>query len=185
LDDERLSVAVAGVGALPRREGGFDSITSLLALNFFPDPEEALKEMASIAAPGCTISACVWDYAGKMEFLRFFWDAAAEVDPAAHEHDEGVRFPICGPEALEDLFNSAGFHDVRSDGIEIRTNFASFDDYWQPLLGATGPAAAYASSLEPDRQEALASDLERRLTHGVDGMISLAARAWVVRGRLS
>lgn len=184
LDDERLSFTVAGVGGLPTREGGFDSITSLLALNFFPHPEEAVKEMASIAAPGCTISACVWDYAGKMEFLRCFWDAVVEADPAARELDEGVRFPICHPEALVDLFLSAGLSDVRSDAIEITTDFADFDDYWGPLLGATGPAAAYASSLQGDRQAALARDLERRLTGGREGVISLVARAWAVRGTM-
>lgn len=185
LDDERLSFTVAGVGALPIREGGFDSVTSLLALNFFPDPEGAVKEMTSIAAPGGTISACVWDYGGKMQFLRYFWDAVLETDPAAREYDEGVRFPICRPEALEYLFNSAGLSDVRSDAIDIRTDFTSFGAYWRPLLGAAGPAGAYASSLEPDRQMVLARNLENRLMQGRDGAISLVARAWAVRGMTS
>jgi SAM-dependent methyltransferase len=185
LDHDRVSFTVAGVGALPAKPGGFDSVTSLLALNFFPDPGNAVREMASVSAHGGTISACVWDYAGKMEFLRFFWDAVVELDPAARENDEGVRFPICQPEALVELFNSAGLSDVRSDAIEIETEFRDFDDYWRPLLGATGPAAAYASSLDPDRQARLASNLEEKVRRGGDGTISMVARAWAVRGTTS
>ena len=182
LIDDRVAFAVAGVGALPTRPGGFGSVTSLLALNFFPDPGGAVKEMASVSARGGTVSACVWDYAGKMEFLRYFWDAVVELDPAARELDEGVRFPMCRPDALMDLFSSAGLSNVRSDAIEIRTDFAGFDDYWKPLLGATGPAAAYASSLPPDRQAGLARHLEQRFAPGRDGAISMTARAWAVRG---
>src|SRR5262245_37746666 len=35
--DPRISFVVAGIGQLPDRPGGFDSVTSSLALNFFPD----------------------------------------------------------------------------------------------------------------------------------------------------
>jgi hypothetical protein len=184
-DDDRVSFTVTEVGELPTRPGGFDSVTSLLALNFFPDPGDAVREMASVSAHGATISACVWDYAGKMEFLRFFWDAVVELDPAARGHDEGVRFPICQPGPLVELFNSAGLSDVRSDAMEIKTDFVGFDDYWRPLLGGTGPAATYASSLDPDRQARLASNLEQRITRGSDGTISMVARAWAVRGTTS
>lgn len=68
--DGRTSFVVGGVESLPDRTGGFDSVTSLLALNFFPDTEAAVVEMRSVTAPGGVLSACVWDYAGKMEFLR-------------------------------------------------------------------------------------------------------------------
>src|SRR5262249_31135444 len=75
--DARISFVAAGVGSLPRRSGGYGSVTSLLALNFFPDAEAAVQELRSVAAPRGTVSACVWDYLDGMEFLRHFWDAAA------------------------------------------------------------------------------------------------------------
>ena len=43
------------------------------------------------------VSACVWDYGGRMEFVRCFWDAVAAVDPTARELDEGAAFPLCRP----------------------------------------------------------------------------------------
>lgn len=183
--DGRMSFVAAGVGSLPRRPGGYGSVVSLLALNFFPDSEAAIHEMRSLAAPQATVSACVWDYSDGMQFLRHFWDAAAAVDSAARELDEGNRFPLCRRDALTELFRSGGLGDVRCEPIEIPTVFANFDDYWRPILGGTGPAPSYVASLDADRRAILAQKLERTLQRGIDGAITLTARAWAVRGTVS
>jgi SAM-dependent methyltransferase len=182
LQDDHASFVVAGTGGLPARAGGYGSVTSLLALNFFPDPQAAVSEMRSLTARRGRVSACVWDYAGRMEMLRFFWDTATALDPSAREQDEGKRFPLCHPDPLRDVFGAAGLSDVRCDPIEIPMAFPGFDDYWRPLLGGTGPAPSYVASLSPDRRTALARRLERTLPHGPDGAIALTARAFAVCG---
>lgn len=180
--DSRISFVVGAVGDLPTRPGGFDSVTSALALNFFPRPDAAIEEMHRRTAVGGLVSACVWDYAGGMEFLRRFWDAAVAVDPDARDLDEGRRFPICRPDALETLFRGGGLRHVVCESIEIVTRFSDFADFWTPFLGGTGPAPAYVARLEPDRREVLAEHLERSLPREPDGAIFLVASAWVVRG---
>ncbi|MGB5472398.1 MAG: hypothetical protein WBQ78_02840 [Gammaproteobacteria bacterium] len=107
--------------------------------------------MRSLSAGRGIISACVWDYAGKMELLRYFRDAAVAKDSNARDLDEGKRFPICRPGTLADLFRASRLCEVCCESIEITTEFASFDDYWDPLLGGTGPAPSYVASLDPDR----------------------------------
>jgi len=183
--DPRVSFRVAGIGQLPTRPGGFDSVTSLFALNFFPKPEHAIEEMRAISAVNGLVSACVWDYAGRMEFLRCFWDSVAAVDASATALDEGRRFPICRPDALEPLFRDAGLADVVCDSIEIPTRFSTFAEFWKPFLGGTGPAPSYVAKLDSPQREALASRLERSLPRDTDGAISLVARAWVVRGAVN
>jgi len=177
--DARASFVVAGVGSLPRRSGGYGSITSLLALNFFPDADAALREMRSHAVPGGIVSACVWDYRGKMELLRYFWDAAAAMDASL---DEGSRFPICRPDALTELFLTGGLRGVRCEAIDLPTTFASFDDYWGAFLGGTGPGPTYVASLDAGHRAELARTLEAALPRGADGTIPLTARAWAIRG---
>jgi SAM-dependent methyltransferase len=180
--DVRASFVVAGAGGLPGRADGYDSVTSLLALNFIPDSEAAVHEMRSLTARQGVVSACVWDYGGGMEFLRCFWDAVAAVDSTARKLDEGERFPLCRPDALADLFNGEGLRNVRCEPIEIQTAFASFEDYWRPLLGGTGPAPSYVASIDADRRTTLARTLEQALPRGAKGTIALTARAWAVRG---
>jgi SAM-dependent methyltransferase len=180
--DPRISFVVAGAGGLPRRADGYGSVTSLLALNFLPDPGAAVREMGALVAAAGTVSACVWDYAGRMEFLRHFWDAATATDPAARELDEGARFPVCRPEALVDLFRAGGIEDVRCEPIEIDTAFASFEDYWRPFLGGTGPAPSYVASLDAGRRARLEQRLRQDLSRGRSGPLALTARAWAVRG---
>jgi SAM-dependent methyltransferase len=178
----RAELAVADAQHLPFGPDEFGATVSGLVLNFVPDPLDAVRAMRRVTRPGGVVAAYVWDYAEGMAFLRLFWDVVTEFDPAAEALDEGLRFPLCRPEPLRELFASAGLSDVDGTAIEVQTAFAGFDDYWQPFLAGQGPAAGYVAQLPPERREALASGLRSRLPVNPDGSIDLAARAWAVRG---
>jgi SAM-dependent methyltransferase len=167
--------------AIPVGDAAVDVVVSGLVLNFIPDPRAALAEMARVTAKGGTIAAYVWDYAGKMELMRFFWDAAVELDPGAANLDEGARFPLCRPDALVSLFSSAGLKRAEVKPIDVATRFSSFDDYWQPFLGGQGPAPAYAMSLDETARARLRDRIRERLPIEANGSILLNARAWATR----
>jgi SAM-dependent methyltransferase len=147
-----------------------------------PQPERVVAEMARAVRPGGAVAAYVWDYAGNMQLMRHFWNAAAALDPAAAQLDEGRRFPICHPDRLAELFRGAGLKGVAARPIDIPTDFRAFDDYWQPFLGGQGPAPSYAMSLSEERRAALRERLRGALPTAIDGSIPLVARAWAVRG---
>jgi SAM-dependent methyltransferase len=178
---DRARLLQGHAGDLPLDDGAVDVVVSGLVLNFVPDPRAALAEMARVTAAGGTIAAYVWDYAGKMELMRRFWDAAVELDPAAAALDEGVRFPLCDPLALGELYGAAGLRAPEVPAIDIPTPFASFDAYWQPFLGGQGPAPAYAMALDEEARTRLRERLRHSLPVQADGSIALTARAWAVR----
>lgn len=180
--DPRLTFVDAGVGSLPRRNGGYGCVASLLAMNFFPDAAAALHEMRSLTSPQGTVSACVWDYRDGMQLLRYFWDVASDLDPAARALDEGMRFANCNCDYLTNLFLRTDFADVRCEAIEIPTVFAGFADYWRPLPEGTGPVPSYVASLSDEQRARLARRLDEVLPRERDGTIALTARAWAVRG---
>jgi SAM-dependent methyltransferase len=182
ITDERASFVVGGASALPTREAGFDFIASSLVLNFVPEPEKALVSMRERAHAGASVAACVWDYGDGVEFLRYFWHAVVGLDPNATSLDEARRFARWRPAVLEQLFRGSGFRDVGLELLEISTDFADFDDFWQPFLGGTGPAPAYVTSLEPARRELLMERVRKLLPAPTDGRIRLRARAFAVRG---
>ncbi|MBE0626964.1 MAG: methyltransferase domain-containing protein [Burkholderiales bacterium] len=179
----RAALHQGSAAAIPLDDGSVDVVVSGLVLNFVPDLRAALAEMARVTEQGGTIAAYVWDYAGKMELMRHFWDAAVELDAAAAAMDEGVRFPVCRREALAELFASAGLHGTEVSAIEISTPFASFEDYWAPFLGGQGPAPAYAMALDETARARLRERIRARIPLRADGSISLTARAWAVRAR--
>jgi SAM-dependent methyltransferase len=180
--DPRAEFARADAVQLPDPPHAYDAAVSGLVLNFVPEPARALAEMGRVVRPGGTVAVYVWDYAGQMELVRTFWDAAVELDPSAAALDEGRRFPMCRPEPLRDLFRSAGLHGVEVRAIDVPTRFDDFDDYWQPFLGGQGPAPGYAASLDEERRAVLREHIRGRLPSARDGSIPLTARAWAARG---
>jgi len=170
---------------IPLDDGSVDVVVSGLALNFVPDLRAALAEMTRVTRNRGVIAAYVWDYAGRMELMRFFWDAAVELDPDVASMDEGARFPVCRPEALRALFGSAGLIGVEVTGIDVPTRFSSFEDYWQPFLGGQGPAPAYAMSLDEPSRARLRDRIRNRLPTRADGSIPLTARAWAARSTVA
>jgi SAM-dependent methyltransferase len=180
--DRRAAFHVGDARLLPLSDDSVDVVVSGLAVNFVPDPPRAVAEFARVARPAGVVAAYVWDYAEGMAMMRHFWDAAAALDPAAAELDEGRRFPLCEPESLRALWLDAGLEGVSVRSVEIPTVFADFADYWSPFLGGQGAAPAYATSLAESDRARLRDLLSTRLPVQPDGSIRLTARAWAVRG---
>jgi SAM-dependent methyltransferase len=182
LDGPRVDFRSGSAQALPVEDEAFDVAVSGLVLNFVADPLQAVREMTRAVRPGGIVAVYVWDYAGEMQLMRRFWDAAAALDPAARELDEGRRFPLCRPGPLLSLFAEAGLVAVASRAIDIATVFHDFDDYWTPFLGGQGPAPGYCASLRETQRAALRDRLCATLPAAADGTIPLSARAFAVRG---
>lgn len=159
-----------------------DVTVSGLVLNFVPQPKVAIAEMRRVTKPGGKIGIFVWDYAAGMQMLRYFWDAAVELDDKAREFDEGNRFSLCREGQLESLVREAGLQQVEATSIEVETTFQNFEDYWQPFLGNVGPAPSYAMSLEQSGRKRLEDKLRKSLPIDDKGAIAIMARAWAVKG---
>jgi len=173
---------VGDAQSLEIKSNSIDAVVSGLVLNFVPQPEVAVAEMLRVTKPNGKIGIFVWDYAVGMEMLRYFWDAAVELDSSAWEFDEGVRFPLCEQRQLESLVQRAGLKEVKTVPIEVTTVFQNFDDYWLPFLGTVGPAPGYIMGLTHEARQRLEEKLRQLLPAGQNGLISLRARAWAVQG---
>lgn len=182
LDDQRIELRSGDALALPIESGTFDIAVAGLVLNFVPEPKKAVLEMKRALRPGGIVAVYVWDYAGEMQLMRRFWDAAVALDDAARELDEGRRFPVCKPDALRALFAEAGLDDISGRAIDVPTVFRDFDDYWTPFLGGQGPAPGYCVRLPEAKRAALREKLRAELPTSPDGSIHLVARAFAVRG---
>lgn len=176
------SIEQGDARSLPVASGAYNAVVSGLALNFIPEPERAVAEMRRAATSGGVVAAYVWDYGGKMQMLRHFWNAAVALDPEIAGLDQGRRFPLCNPGPLAELFRRAGLAEVEVRPVDIWTEFEDFDDYWLPFLGGQGSAPGYIRSLSEERRAELRERIRIGLPFALDGSIPLMARAWAVRG---
>jgi SAM-dependent methyltransferase len=183
ITDSRASFMVGGALALPSEMEGFDVVVSGLVLNQLSRPADGVAEMIRVANPGGLVAAYVWDFAEGMQMLRYFWDAAIELDPAAEELDQTRQFALCHPDRLQELFAGAGLADVRVRAIDAPAVFRDFDDYWTPFLsGRDLRAPRYVISLGEDHRARLRERLLASLPIGADGSVHLIVRAWAVCG---
>jgi SAM-dependent methyltransferase len=182
IEDRRVRFEAGDATRLPWESGACDVTVSGLVLNFVRDHESMAREMARVTKPGGRVAAYVWDYAGGMQMVRHFWDAAIAVSPGDAKLDQAERFPLCQPGPLRDLFERAGLKSVTVRAIDIPTVFQDFDDYWTPFLGKTGAAPTYLASVGSEVQEQIRLYLRSRLASTGDGPIELTARAWAVQG---
>lgn len=177
----RATLAQGTAAAIPLGDQTADVVVSGVVLNFVPDVGAALGEMARVLRGGGCLGGYVWDYSDKMELIRNFWDAAVELDPESAKLHEGVRFPLCQPDALLAALRDADLRTPEVTAIAVPTEFPTFADYWSPFLGGQGPAPAYAMSLNEAARTRLRDRLRERLPIAPDGSLHLVARAWGFR----
>jgi SAM-dependent methyltransferase len=182
--DRRARFEKGDVARLPWDSAQFDVTVTGLVLNFVGDPQAMLREMTRVIRSGGRVAIYVWDYGAGMQMMRYFWDAAKEINPQDAGLDEGERFPLCQPEPLRELFESAGLKSVGLHAIEIPTVFQNFDDYWSPFLGGTGAAPGYLASVGKEASAQIRQRLQECLPMGEDGQIELTARGWAAQCRV-
>lgn len=173
---EGVDVQLGSAERLPFREDEFDTSLAQLVVHFMADPVKGLSEMARVTRRGGVVAACVWDHAGGEGPLSGFWEAARELDPDIEDESQlaGAR-----QGHLAELFREAGLDDVEETTLSVSVEHASFDDWWEPFTFGVGPAGAYLSKLDPQRQARLRELCREALPAGD---LTLTARAWAARG---
>lgn len=182
--DPRITFEVGDACALDFPDRSFDRVLSLLVLQFVPRAEQAIAEMRRVARPGAVVGAAVWDARGGFVANRIFFDTAAALDPKANERRaRNYTRPMTRPGELAKAWLAAGLANVIETTLSIRTEFASFDDYWAPYTGKDGPQAEYLGTLG-DTERARLRDAVRLayLDGDPDGPRSFCAVAWAVKG---
>jgi len=182
--DPRANFLIGNAAHLPWTASSWEATVSGLVLNFVRDPDAMTREMIRVTKPGGWVAVYVWDYAGGMQMMRHFWEAAIAENPEGARFDQTEKYPLCQPGPLQSLFKDHQLKYVTVQALDIPTVFRSFDDYWQPFMGSTGAAPTYLAKVSDDVRERIRTTLESRLAPIQGRPIELSARAWAVRGRV-
>ena len=122
--DRRLDFQVGDACALPFRNASFDHTVSMLALQFVPGADLAVREMRRVTRPGGTIAAATWDSRGGFVAQRMILDAAAILDQHGREARAATYTrPLSRPGDLARLWICAGLTNVTQDMRTISHGF--------------------------------------------------------------
>ncbi len=182
--DPRIHIQQADACALPFEDDRFDRALSLLVLHFIPEPAKAVAEMRRVVRPGGTVSAAVWDHLGGLPCMRMMWDTVAAMNGKAWEARTRYLWqPMMQPGEMKRCFVEQGLLDVVEQSLLMRMDYASFDDYWDPIAAGEGPLGKYVSTLDAGERVAVDAAVKAAYEGGKpDGPRSFAAVAWACRG---
>lgn len=175
-----VRVELGRAESIPFDLGRFDHAMAQLVLHFVSDPAAAAREMVRVVRPGGCVSACVWDFDEGMEMLRFFWDAALTLDPAAPDEARTLKFGR--PGEIAELFGAAGLEDIVESTMVVSSSYGGFDELWNGFLAGVGPAGAYCVGLSDTDRARLRAALFDRLGQPT-GSFVLGAQARCAVGR--
>jgi SAM-dependent methyltransferase len=162
---------------LPWPDDSFDAALAQLVIHFMDDPAAGAAEMARVTRGGGVVAACSWDFAGGMELLGLYWEAARSLDDGL----EGESRSFGSLDELNALWRELGFEKVEARFLEVSSDYRDFDELWDTFQLGVGPAGEYVVSLEPDAHAALRDEYRRRLGEPTGGL-TLRARSSAVRG---
>ena len=183
--DDRIRFDVGDATALDFPNNVFDVATAALVLNFIPEREKAVHEMARVVRSDGTAAAYVWDFAGRRNVTQHLWDAIAATDPDAGQvRQNTLQASSSNPDTLAEIFRQAGLSNVETHALDIEAEFENFDDYWVSNTSFTSPAGLYCRALSDRQRDRLQAKLKDILPTDRAGGIRFAARAWAVRGRV-
>ena len=171
-----VEVQVAAAERLPFSDSEFDAALAQLVVHFMEHPVRGLAEMARVTRDRGTVAACVWDHAGKQSPLAPFWDTVQKLDPTAPDES---RLAGGHQGHLTELLSEAGLTGVLEEAIPVRVEHDSFVEWWEPFTLGVGPAGAYLTSIDLDRQAAVRAGCLAMLG---SGPFTIQARVWAARG---
>jgi ubiquinone/menaquinone biosynthesis C-methylase UbiE len=162
---------------LPFADATFDATLAQLVVHFMSDPVAGLQEMRRVTREAGVVATCVWDLAGgRAPMLTLFWQAARQLDPAI-EGESGRPGTSAGQ--LAELLRAAGLSGIEEAELRASVDYATFDDWWEPVTLGVGPVGTYASRLDGDRRAALRERCRQLLPAPP---FTLTAVAWAARG---
>lgn len=175
---------IAGVSELPFPDNTFDAVSCRFGLMFFPDMQEAVKEMRRVLKPGGRIAIAVWD---KPE--NNFWVTAImgiimkNLPVTLPPPDAPGMFRCARPGFIGDLFRQAGFKHVEERRVPLKLNCGTAETYWN-YLSEVGAAIVLALNKadEAMREKIKGEVIELiRETYG-EGKVAIDATAIVAGG---
>ncbi|MBG0563156.1 class I SAM-dependent methyltransferase [Actinoplanes aureus] len=174
----------AAAESLPFPAASFDAVVANFLLPHLADPSVAAAEAARVLASGGRLALSVWDLPSRARFVGILLDAITEAgaSPPADLPPGQPFFRYAEPDAIFDLFHSAGFTEVSLTTATFDQQLSSVDELWHGLLDGTVRTSALVMAQPAPVQAEIRAAFER-LAAPYD--LSVPVAAVIAAGELS
>ncbi len=130
-DINNIEFKVADVSNLPFRDNFFDKISCRMGFMFFPDMQLATNEMFRVCKSAGKISICVWAAAEHNDWYTTMMKVLSNhIEIPKSPADAPGIFRCAKPGLIKQLFENAGFKNVREDTLSGKIDFETAENYW-------------------------------------------------------
>ena len=177
----RAQFAVADVCNLPYADASFDAVASALLINFVPQPQEAVKELARVARPGGLVAGFVWDFTEERSPSGPLRRALRQMGVAV---PKVVGTEVSRLEDLKHLFDAAGLEQAQTRTIEVCLAYESFEDFWEAQTPDYAPTTKVIRAMREGEQKRLKRILRESLPAAIGERVEFTSRANAVKQRI-
>jgi ubiquinone/menaquinone biosynthesis C-methylase UbiE len=153
--------------AMPFPDASFDVVLCQQGLQYFPDRQAAMNEIARVLVPGGRVSLNVWGRIERQVFFAAFVDACAEFLGPETRATFDLNFSLNTSEELHRLASGAGLKDakVRFEHRTMRAPDAS--EYGMGFVQAS-PVAGNFLALSEENKQRFGAFIAKQLESYVD-----------------
>jgi ubiquinone/menaquinone biosynthesis C-methylase UbiE len=170
-DINNIEFKVADVSNLPFKDNFFDKISCRMGFMFFPDMQLATNEIFRVCRSGGKAAICVWADAEHNDWYTTITKILSKhIKIPQQPADAPGMFRCAKPGLVKQLFENAGFKNVREEIVSGKLNYETPENYW---TNRTEMSESIISSLSKIDEAArkkikdeLIADCNNKLTNG-------------------
>lgn len=150
----------ADANALPFADSSFDAVSCRLGYMFFPDVEQAAREMVRVLKPGGRIATTVWAEPEKNAFVTCTMQAINKHIPMTPPPPGAPGIFRCAQQGMmSELFKAVGLKNVSERDVPCPMPVSSPEEYWEWQNEVAAPVVAAMANADASTVSKVKADV--------------------------
>jgi ubiquinone/menaquinone biosynthesis C-methylase UbiE len=170
-DINNVEFKIADVSNLPFKNNFFDKISCRMGFMFFPDMQLAANEMFRVCKDGGKVAISVWADAEHNDWYTTAQKILLKFIELPQPSAGAPGMFRCAKHGLmKQLFEDAGFKNVKEETIFGKVDFETIENYWQNRTEISEPIVNALSKIDEAAHKKIKDELyaacNSKLTNG-------------------